>query len=71
MTWTEGHVWVTDEPIVTNTPYFTYKYVLLDDDKETMVKWECGIDRIADLRLLEPKSTPHVLPKKVDALIGE
>jgi hypothetical protein len=50
--WTEGHIWVTEKPIITSQPYFTYKYMQLDDDKKTMVKWEAGIDRIVDLRLL-------------------
>jgi len=50
--WTEGHIWVTEKPIITSHPYFNYKYMQLDDDKKTMVKWEAGIDRIVDLRLL-------------------
>ena len=50
--WTDGHIWVTEEPIMTSQPYFTYKYMMLDDEKATMVKWEAGIDRIVDLRLL-------------------
>ena len=60
MTWTEGHIWVLDAPIVTNEPYFSYKYVLMDNDKEDMVKWESGIDRIADLRLLKEVEAPVV-----------
>ena len=59
MTWTEGHVWVIDKPIVTNQPFFCYKYVLMDNDQKEMVKWEAGIDRIADLRLL-PEVKPPV-----------
>jgi len=50
MRWTEGHVWVLDEAIQTQQPHFTYKYVLMEDDE--ILKWESGIDRIADLELL-------------------
>lgn len=58
MTWTEGHIWVIDKPIVTNQPFFSYKYVLMDNDKKDMVKWEAGIDRIAELRLLPEITAP-------------
>ena len=27
--WTAGHIWVTEEPIVTSASFFQYKYVLL------------------------------------------
>ena len=52
--WTEGNYWVLDEPLVISNvtqAYFSYKYVLMQNGK--MKQWECGIDRIADLRLLE------------------
>jgi hypothetical protein len=58
MTWIEGHIWVIDEPIVTNEPFFCYKYVLMQKEKTEMVKWESGVDRIAELRLLEEVSPP-------------
>ena len=45
--WTEGHIWETEQPIYTSQPYFTYKYVLMQG--EELVKWEDGLDRIADL----------------------
>lgn len=56
MTWTEGHIWQMSQPVVTSTPFFSYKYVLMDGDKTEMVRWESGIDRIADLRLLPEMS---------------
>ena len=40
--------------MVTKSNKFFYKYVLLDEGK--MVKWEMGIDRIADLSILPEKS---------------
>ena len=52
MKWTEGHIWVLEEPVLTSKPFFQYKYVLMDDEKTKMVKWEAGIDRIIDMRLL-------------------
>jgi hypothetical protein len=58
MTWTEGHIWVLDQPIITNEPFFSYKYVLMDGDKKKVVKWESGIDRIAELRLLPEVNPP-------------
>jgi len=56
MKWTEGHIWVLDSPIQTLEPHFTYKYVIFEDDK--IVKFEDGIDRIADLELLPDLSKP-------------
>lgn len=64
MRWTDGHVWVLEEPLIVSVPYFSYKYMLLDDDKQTMVKWEAGVDRIAELRLL-----PDVGPARNAALL--
>jgi len=52
--WTANHVWVTERPIETRQPYFNYKYVLMEDGKAK--KWERGIDRIADLRLVNSQS---------------
>lgn len=50
MTWTEGHIWVTDE-LTINEPIFQYKYVLLESNGTTT--WENGFDRLADLSLLD------------------
>lgn len=50
LSWTEGNVWVTKSPIILDKPYFSYKYILMENGE--MTKWEFGIDRIADLRIL-------------------
>lgn len=55
MKWTDGHIWVTEKPLVTNNYYFQYKYVLLDAEKTKLIAWERGVDRIADLEIL-PKA---------------
>ena len=47
--WTEGHVWRSKEPFYTNSQFFKYKYILLKHGK--FVKYERGIDRIADLEI--------------------
>lgn len=47
MKWTEGHVWVTQTPlIIQNSAHFNYKYVV---KREGGVEWESGANRIADL----------------------
>mmetsp|Transcript_5298 Transcript_5298/g.8930 ORF Transcript_5298/g.8930 Transcript_5298/m.8930 type:complete len:117 (+) Transcript_5298:471-821(+) len=56
MKWTEGHIWVSERPLITNNYYFQYKYVLLDEEKTNLIAWERGVDRIADLEIL-PKAT--------------
>jgi len=33
LTWTEGHVWITAEPILTTAPYFRYKYQAVSKDR--------------------------------------
>ena len=50
LAWTPGHVWVSKQPIVTDDDMFQYKYVLMKDGK--VEKWERGINRIADLKVL-------------------
>lgn len=50
MKWTEGHVWMLENPIISNVPYFQYKYVIMEDDQD--LKWENGMNRIADLEML-------------------
>ena len=51
--WTEGHVWVSEKPIVTENPVFKYKYLLLENGEPK--QWEASEDRVADLRLLVPQ----------------
>ena len=66
MRWTEGHIWVLEEPLIVSVPWFSYKYILLSDEKKKVDKWEAGIDRIAELRLL-----PSVGPSKNAALFSD
>jgi hypothetical protein len=54
MSWTKGHIWVLDKPIITNKTFFTYKYCLLDTKEDASGHvFEKGIDRILDLCLLD------------------
>jgi hypothetical protein len=50
MTWTEGHIWVLKDLLVTSKSHFNYKYVLMEGDKPST--WEAGHNRLADLRKL-------------------
>ena len=50
LAWTPGHFWVSKAPVAASVPLFQYKYVLMKDGK--MERWERGVNRIADLRLL-------------------
>lgn len=54
MTWTEGHEWVAENVKISveygDKPHFMYKYVVIDNGNLT--RYEEGIDRIADLKLL-------------------
>lgn len=50
LTWTEGHIWVTNDLIVKSSPIFQYKYVIKQEQAETI--WESGMNRIADLTIL-------------------
>lgn len=53
LTWTSGHIWVLEKPLIVSEPYFVYKYIMKDKTKpEDLGIWEAGIDRIADLRIL-------------------
>lgn len=46
--WFQDHVWETEVPLVTNRPYFKYKYVQYNPATQI----EDGMDRLAELRLL-------------------
>ena len=48
--WTPGHIWESEEPLLTDLQFFMYKYVLFQNSKFKIM--EKGIDRIADLELL-------------------
>ena len=65
MTWTEGHVWVSQDLYVTSNSYFLYKYVVKNSDEEGDMTWENGFDRIADLAVL-PDLTPGTNLKTVE-----
>lgn len=53
--WNEGSIWTTKDPIVTNAPFFQYKYIIHKDGK--LVRWEDGVDRIADCEILPEMTT--------------
>ena len=44
--------------------FFSYKYAIIDQNETTLVGWERGIDRIADLEIM-PDS--RVVGKELDA----
>ena len=39
---------------MSNIHFFRYKFVLFDTNNKKLIQWERGIDRIADLDILEP-----------------
>jgi len=47
-------VWVTRQPIESTAHFFRYKYVIFDKVEKKLISWERGIDRIADLAIIEP-----------------
>lgn len=58
----DGQYWHTESPITTGNYYFSYKYVIWDNNSNKMVSWERGIDRIIDAEILDDyhgKSTIH------------
>ena len=57
--WTEGHVWLSKQPLTTTQRFFSYKYVVLDHGKVQM--WEKGVDRIADLASLNRGPTGELV----------
>ena len=70
MRWTEGDIWVLDEPITTTKPHFLYKYVIMQDDYP--IKQEDGLARIADLEALpELKSTTQEFVMKQQQKVQE
>jgi hypothetical protein len=70
MRWTEGDIWVLDEPIQTMKPHFTYKYVIMQDDY--CIKMEDGLARIADCEALpELKSSTQEFVQKQQQRVQE
>ena len=60
LTWSPGHTWVMKAPLVTNTPIFNYKYLVLKD-KKGVSRWEKCTNRVADLKALsKSQKSPHV-----------
>ena len=49
---TDGDFWITEKPIITNKHFFKMKFCVVANDRQTVLHWENGIDRIADLELL-------------------
>ena len=55
--WTEGNIWVSVKPLITNQRHFCYKYRVLEENE--VRHWEDGIDRICHPELLpEGASSP-------------
>lgn len=48
--WHEGHYWMNQQPILTDSAHFQYKYVRYRHDH--IVLWEKGINRIANLQMM-------------------
>jgi len=52
--WTDGHVWVSEKPILTRTPNFRYNYIMIDQKSGQKIDHdEKGIKRICDLASIE------------------
>jgi hypothetical protein len=54
MKWTEGNIWVIENLSLTSRSFFTYKYVVMMNEKAS--KWEMGPKRVADLEILPDKT---------------
>ena len=52
--WTDGHVWVSEKPVVTYTPNFRYNYIMIDQKSGQKIDHdEKGIKRICDLASID------------------
>lgn len=52
--WTDGHIWVSETPVVTSNPNFRYNYIMIDQKSGTKIdNDEKGIKRICDLAAIE------------------
>jgi len=58
--WTEDNIWETKEPIKTRKNHFYYKFILMNNGQK--VKFEEGVDRIADLVILPEIAHPSQAP---------
>lgn len=59
--WTKGNKWISRTPLETSCEHFRYKYVIMQNKGSTFVEYEKGIDKIADLDLIEPDSSDDIL----------
>jgi hypothetical protein len=50
LTWTAGHVWVSDRPVITNSQFFKYKYIMVD--QRSKVRDDETNYRVADLDVM-------------------
>jgi len=70
MKWTDGHIWILENLQITSRPFFTYKYVVMKNQKA--VKWERGPHRLADLDILpdmnKANNTSHYRPGSPDSI---
>jgi alpha-amylase len=48
MTWHEGNVWKLIVTGLDPNSHFQYKYVIIDTNKKTAIRWEEGRNRICD-----------------------
>lgn len=67
--WTEGHIWVSETPLITSTTIFRYQYIMIDSRSGAKVdNDEKGIKRICDLASIETKlsSSYATLDNKLD-----
>jgi len=64
--WTEGDLWETKVPIQTRKSHFYYKFILMNNGEK--VKFEEGVDRIADLVILPEIAHPSQSPDGVHKL---
>jgi hypothetical protein len=62
MRWTPGHVWVAENIRISemngDKTFFMYKYVLLNNGH--FQSYERGLDRIADLKLLNVEFNNYI-----------
>jgi hypothetical protein len=58
--WQSGDIWESEEPLVTSKYFFHYKYCVIkqtgDGEKDHVVAWERGVDRVADLEIMPDES---------------
>lgn len=52
MKWSEGDIWTSKTPLITQSAFFCYKYAVFEDKFTKLIGWERGIDRIADLEIM-------------------